>query len=124
MKFITDTSELVIELYGREQIWALKAKILVKKKDIISTEFKELFDDWRKWEVRLPGTGMPGKLVAGSFWTEEGWDFLYLVNPHGWVNPFVHNVLCIETKLPKYKRIIVSCEKSEALKIVKWATSK
>jgi len=121
MKFVTDNDSLVIELHGREQVWALKAKISVLKKDIIVAEYKELFHDWRKWEVRLPGTGMPGKLVAGSFWTEEGWDFLYLINPHGWVNPFVHHVLYIETKQAKYKRIIVSSNQAEAQKVATWA---
>ena len=112
---------LTIELQGREQIWALKSKVIVAKKDIISVDFLEFFKDWRKWEVRLPGTGMPGKLIAGSFWTEEGWDFLYLTNLRGWLNPIVHNVLYIETKQPKFRRIILSCNKKEADQIKEWA---
>lgn len=121
MIFVTNPKELVIELHGREQMWALKAKITVAKKDIEVLEYKDVFKDWRKWEVRLPGTGMPGKLVAGSFWTEEGWDFLYLTNPHGWVNPFVHNVLYIETKQQKFKRIVISCTPEQATPVVAWA---
>ncbi|MEI6236987.1 MAG: hypothetical protein WCP03_00090 [Candidatus Saccharibacteria bacterium] len=124
MKFVTDKKALVIELHGREQVWALKAKISVYKKDIINVEYKDVFNDWRKWEVRLPGTGMPGKLVAGSFWTEDGWDFLYLTNPHGWLNPFVHNVLFIETKLQKFHRIVISCNEDEAKKVVRWAKNR
>lgn len=121
MIFVTNPKELIIELHGREQIWALKAKIIVSRKDIVSLEFKDTFKDWRKWEVRLPGTGLPGKLVAGSFWTEEGWDFLYLVNPHGWVNPFVHNVLYIETKQQKFRRIILTCTPEQAAPVIAWA---
>jgi hypothetical protein len=121
MRFVTTPQSLVIELQGREQLWALKAKIEVTKKDIKLLEFRDIFANWRKWEVRLPGTGMPGKLIAGSFWTEEGWDFLYLTNPHGWVEPFVHNVLYIETKQQKFKRIIISCTPEEAVPIVAWA---
>ena len=121
MKFVTDKKALVIELHGREQVWALKAKLCINKKDIKNIEYKDVFKDWKKWEVRLPGTGMPGKLVAGSFWTEDGWDFLYLTNPHGWLNPFVHNVLYIETKLQKFKRIIVSCNKEDVKDVLKWA---
>ena len=121
MRFVTTPQSLVIELQGKEQLWALKAKIEVTKKDIKLLEFRDIFANWRKWEVRLPGTGMPGKLIAGSFWTEEGWDFLYLTNPHGWVEPFVHNVLYIETKQQKLKRIIISCTPEEAVPIVAWA---
>lgn len=124
MKFVTDKKALVIELHGREQVWALKAKICVNKKDILNIEYKDIFKDWRKWEVRLPGTGMPGKLIAGSFWTEDGWDFLYLTNPHGWLNPFVHNVLFIETNQQKFHRIVLSCDEAEAKQVLKWAKAK
>lgn len=124
MKFITDKKTLTIELHGREQVWALRAKLTVAKKDIVLAEFRDVFKDWRKWEVRLPGTGMPGKLVAGSFWTEEGWDFLYLKNPHGWLNPFVHDVLYIETKQQKFRRIIMTCPKEDAEAVIAWATGK
>jgi hypothetical protein len=121
MKFVCAKDTLTIELHGREQVWALKAKIVVFKKDIKHIEYKDVFKDWKKWEVRLPGTGMPGKLVAGSFWTEDGWDFLYLVNPHGWLNPFALNVLYIETDKQKFKRVIVSCSKKEVAHVIKWA---
>lgn len=122
MRFIPTKQKLVIELEGREQLWALKAKIEVEKKDITLLEYRDIFANWRKWEVRLPGTGMPGKLIAGSFWTEEGWDFLYLTNPHGWVEPFVHNVLYIETSQQKFKRIIISCTPEDAAPLVAWAS--
>lgn len=124
MVYVTDKKDLTIELHGKEQMLALKAKIKISKKDINLVEFKDYFKDWKKWEVRFPGTGMPGVLVAGSFWTEDGWDFLYLKNPHGWLNPFVHDVLYIETKLQKFKRIIISSDKKEAEKIIKWFNKK
>ena len=121
MRFITDKSQLIIEFQGREQIWALKTKVSVLKKHIVRVEYMSTFGDWRKWEVRLPGTGMPGKLIAGSFWTEEGWDFLYLKNPKGWLNPVVYNVLYIETTDKKYHRIVLSCPSDEAGVVTEWA---
>jgi len=121
MKFVTDKKTLTIELNGREQIWSLKAKIVLNKKDVLKAEFREVFDDWRKWEVRLPGASVPGRLVAGSYWTEEGWDFLYLANPHGFRKPFVHNVLYIEAKNQKYSRVIITCEPTQAKRVVAWA---
>lgn len=124
MIFTTTKKELTIALHGSEQVWALKAKIVVAKKDINKVEYCELFKDWRKWEVRLPGTAAPGALFAGSFWTEEGWDFLYLKRPHGWRRPFIHNVLVIETNQNKYRRIILSVPKQEVKDVLRWAKAK
>ncbi len=120
MILTTTKKELTIALHGREQVWALKAKIVVAKEDVTKIEYKEVFNDWRKWEVRLPGTGAPGILVAGSFWTEEGWDFLYLKRPHGFRRPFVHNVLVIETNQDRYRRIILSVPKEAVKDVLAW----
>ncbi len=121
MIFRTDKDSLTIELHGKEQFFAIKAKVVIRKKDIQTIDFRETFHEWRKWEVRAPGAGIPKHLIAGSFWTEEGWDFLYLTNPHGFVNPLVNNVLYIETNQNKFKRVVVSCDPVEAQKIIKWA---
>ena len=124
MIFNTTKKDLTIVLRRQEQVFALKAKLVVAKKDITKIEYQETFKNWRKWEVRLPGTGIPRKLIAGSFWTEEGWDFLYLTKPHGWRRPFVHNVLVIETTQSKYRRIILSCDKKAVKDVLVWAKSK
>ena len=121
MIFQTTSTELIIALKRQEQVWSLRAKLVVPKKTIIKIEYREIFKDWRKWEVRFPGTGLPGKLVAGSFWTEEGWDFLYLKNPHGFRRPFVHNALVIETNQDRYRRIILSVPKQDVKDVLKWA---
>lgn len=121
MKFVIQKSELSIVLEGREQFWALKNKIVVRRRDINSIRYVEEFRAWRKWELRLPGTGLPGVLVAGSFWTEQGWDFLYLVNPKGITNPIAFDVIVIETKLSKYRRIIVNCSAEQAAEVIAWS---
>jgi hypothetical protein len=121
MTFKTTKTDLTITMDRREQLWAMKAKIIVAKSDIVSVNYCETFKSWRKWEVRLPGTGMPQVLVAGSFWTEEGWDFLYLKRPHGFLHPFAHNVLVIETKLSKYRRIVISVPRVEIEPVLAWA---
>lgn len=115
---------LCMTLHGREQLWALRAKISITKKDIISVRYEKEFKDWRKWEVRMPGASIPGHLVAGSFWTEEGWDFLYIVNPRGFIKPKADNVLVIETNQERYKRIIVSYDKKEADALCAWWNKK
>lgn len=116
----TDSSGLTVELHGPEQVWALRAKVSVPKESIKSVRYEPIFNDWRKWEVRVPGTAVPRVLMAGSYWTEEGWDFLYIKRPRGLVKPFAENVLVVETDLPRYTRLILSMDESEAKKAVNW----
>ncbi len=78
MKITPMKTMLRVQLEGREQVFALRAKIDIPRKSILSVEWKDVFRDWKTWEVRIPGTGLPGVLFAGSYWTEDGWDFMYV----------------------------------------------
>src|SRR5690554_2149773 len=97
MKVFTDKKDICIEMHGREQLWAVRAKVRVPVDTIKDIRFEEKFQDWRKWQVRMPGTHAPRLLLAGSYWTELGWDFLYIKRPSRFINPMVFNVLVIET---------------------------
>lgn len=121
MKCIVQDDELVILLEGSERLWALKSRITIQRSDVQCAWYTPQFTDWRRWEIRLPGTGWPGVLVAGSFWTEQGWDFLYLPTLKGWRNPIAYNVLVIETLLQRYRRILVSCSPEDATEVLAWA---
>lgn len=120
MNITTSEQGLRIELHGREQIWALRAKVEVPRDTIKDVRFEPEFRSWRKWEVRMPGTHAPKLLLAGSYWTEEGWDFMYIKRPVGFINPRVDNVLVIETDQNRYCRVIVSIDPEEAKQIVRW----
>ncbi len=120
MTIRTEDQGICIELHGQEQFWALRAKISILKETIKNVRFETMFRDWRKWEVRMPGTHAPKLLLAGSYWTEEGWDFLYIRRPIGFINPRVENVLVIETDQNRYRRVIVSSNEEEASGIIKW----
>jgi hypothetical protein len=124
MTITTSPQALTIELHGREQFWALRAKVLVDHSSITNMRFEPMFQDWRKWQVRMPGTHAPKLLLAGSYWTEEGWDFLYIKRPIGFLKPKVENVLVIETSQDKYRRLIISVDKKLATGIVKWWKTK
>lgn len=123
MYFSTTNQVLTLVLEGREQIAALKAKVVVPKKSIKTVEFVEEFSDWRKWEVRMPGTYAPRLLMAGSYWTEQGWDFIYAKKPHGFIKPRLEKVLVIETSLTKYNRLIVGINKKQAQEIIDWKSN-
>ena len=120
MKVLRGKNLLRIQLEGQEQIWALKTQIDIPKGHIVFVEWCDYFDDLKKYEVRLPGTYAPGLLAAGSFWTEDGWDFMYVTNPKGLTNPVMKQVLVIETDLRKYRRLILSLDHAEASKVLTW----
>lgn len=120
MTIVTDNNGLSVIMRGREQMWSLRAKVSIPKASIKDIRFEKLFEDWRKWEIRMPGASVPGHLVAGSYWTEEGWDFLYITEPRGFVKPKADNVLIIETNQNRYNRIIISSTQEETAKIIKW----
>lgn len=116
----TDKQGIALELHGKEQLWSLRAKIPIPVADITDIRFETKFSDWRKWEVRMPGTHAPRVLLAGSYWTEEGWDFLYIKRPSKFINPVVFDVLVIETTQDKYKRVIISSDEAEAKRVIAW----
>lgn len=114
-----ETANVILE--GREQVAALKAKVSIPKNSIISASWQPTFKDWRSWEVRMPGSYLPKRLLAGSFWTEDGWDFVYSLKPHsGLTRPQLSNVLVLETDLNRYRRVIIGIDKAEAQKLIKW----
>ena len=121
MKFITSAKELTIVLDRKEQIAALKANIAVKKSDIVSLTWHKVFSDWRKWQVRLPGASIPRRLIAGSYLTDKGWDFLYLRHPVGFRKPKVADVAVIELKKhTRYERVVISMSKTDFDYLEKW----
>lgn len=120
----TEPNNLIIELHGREQFFALRAKVIVPKDTITDVRFEELFINDRKWSVRMPGTYMPRVLMAGSYWTEEGWDFAYASRPRGFKQYQLANVLVVETNQNRYRRIILGCEPDKAKEIIKWWQAK
>jgi len=124
MRIYTDKDSINIELRGKEQFFALRACVKVPFDSILSIAYEEKWQDWRKWEVRMPGTGAPGKLMAGSFWTEQGWDFLYVRSPRGLRRPIAENVLVITTSQDRYRRVIVSCDGDTAKDITAWWRTK
>ena len=120
MTISTNKDGICIELHGKEQFWALRAKISIPKETIKSVSFEPRFQDWRKWEVRMPGVHAPTKLLAGSYWTEEGWDFMYIRRPVGFLKPKVSDVLVIETDQDRYRRVILSSDEAEGRRIISW----
>lgn len=120
MYFAETNGSLTLILEGKEQIATLKAKVVLPRKSIKNMQFMPVFKEWRNWQVRMPGTYAPKLLMAGSYWTEEGWDFVYAKKPRGFVKPELHEVLVVETDLNRYRRVIVAIPKKRAEELVTW----
>lgn len=120
MKILTSDEGIKVVLHGREQLLSLRAKVVAPIKSITNISFKEMFDDWKKWQIRMPGTNAPKLLLAGSYWTEDGWDFIYAKRPIGFIKPKLNNVLVIETDQDRYNRIILSYPEDDASQIISW----
>lgn len=120
MYTMTTNSSLAIVMEGIEQVLSLRAKVAVDKRRIKHMAWHESFNDWSKLQVRLPGTYLPSWIMAGSYWNEDGWDFVLARRPKGMTQPVLHGVLVVRTDTLKYRRIIVQMSKQRADTIIRW----
>ncbi len=118
------SSSLAFVLEGLEQVIAFRAKVSVDRKDIISIKWFDEFSDWPSLLVRMPGSYLPRRIMAGSYWNREGWDFVLAKKPKGLRHPTLYNVVVIVTKKPRYKRIIICMDKTKANDIMSWWENK
>jgi hypothetical protein len=120
MYYTLTNSTLAFILEGSEQILALRAKVSVDKKDIIDIQWHEVFNDWSTLTIRLPGSYLPSWVMAGSYWSEGGWDFVFAKKPKGLLMPKLHSVIVVQTKKPRYKRLIIETTHKNANEIISW----
>ena len=81
MYTVTTTNSLSFILEGTEQILSFKAKVSVERDDILSITWHEKFNDWPDLLIRMPGSYLPAWLMAGSYWSDDGWDFVLAKKP-------------------------------------------
>ncbi len=120
MYTVTTKDNISFILEGTEPILAFRAKISVDKKDIVSLKWHEKFNDWPDMQVRMPGSYLPSWIMAGSYWNDEGWDFVLAKKPKGLTQRLLFDVLVIETTKDKYRRIILRMDKDKAKPILQW----
>ena len=120
MYFTTTTSTLSFILEGSEQVTALRAKVSIDKDDIESIVWHEAFQEWPSWHMRMPGSYLPKWVMAGSYWGDDGWDFVRARKRKGMIKPLLHNVLVITTKKEKFRRVIVQGKNESFKEIESW----
>lgn len=124
MYTMTTADSITFVMEGSEQVLSLRAKISVNRKDITKVSWHDRFSDWPKMQVRMPGTYLPRWIMAGSYYSDEGWDFVLAKKPKGMMQPVLFDVLVVETKLDRYKRIIIRTDKAKADEVISWWKNK
>lgn len=120
MYTLTTKDSLTFVLEGTEQVLAFRAKVTVALSDILNISWNDKFKEWPSLQVRMPGSYLPAWVMAGSYWNDEGWDFVLARKPKGFLLPVLFDVLVLETSKPKYRRIIMQMPKEKAQMIINW----
>ena len=120
MYYTFTTTAVSFILEGTEQVAALRAKVRVEKSDITDVAWYSVFSDWNSMMVRMPGSYLPRWIMAGSYWSDEGWDFVYARKPRGMMKPILHKIMVITTSKDKYRRIILETSKENMQEILHW----
>jgi len=119
---VTVDDAIHVKLQGRELALALRTSLTIGREDILSVGYYDSLRPWTNWSLRLPGSYLPGVICAGSYLTPAGWDFVYVNKPEGFISVLFSNVLVIETRNARYRRVILSMNPKEAQSIIKQIT--
>lgn len=122
MRLVTLSDQLIIRLSRSEMLYAFRRKLTISRHSVVKVEWVAQFKTWPKYEFRCPGSYLPGVIMAGSYFSPDGWDFVYAPKPKGWTRPTLTNVLVITTKRWRYRRIILNLPESQAQEIARWQT--
>lgn len=124
MKFIAGADDLTIKLEGMEQVFALKRRLVLPKKDIADIQWTAEFAD-KDRTLRIGGAGVPGTLLAGRFRDLNTGEklFLYVNKPKG-INILsgfsAQNVLIVTMLDGRYSQIIMTCQADIGARLTAW----
>lgn len=105
MNLTINNENLQIELTFLEQFFAVRFR---KNLEIPLAHIKQVTtakpqSSWK--DLRAPGTSIPGVIGAGTFYTDRGKEFWYVIKDR--------NYLVIELKDESYQRIILNVDDNE-----------
>ncbi len=100
----TGKGEVVITLDTREKLLALKHKVSIPIKNIVSVSTERAKPSWLSIKM---GTHIPKGLMAGTFWTRRGKTFYY-------VRDF-SKCITLHLKDHEYSKVVVEVDDKEAV---------
>jgi hypothetical protein len=99
-------SELVVRMVGMDKLWALKSELRIPLAHVAgAARDAEEAASWYHG-VRMPGTNIPGVIVAGTFYAHEGRVF--------WNVHHAANAIAIRLHDEKYVKLVVEVEDPDA----------
>lgn len=117
LKFITQDDTLVIQLEGMERLWALKGRLQLPRHAIMEVDYlaqRPAMQDFHGY-LRIPGTNIPWRFLAGTFWRKHDREFWFIRIRH-------EGVMTIDLKPDtfSYRRLRLSCSALIAQDISDW----
>jgi len=107
MQLSIKNNKFCIELNFWEKLWSLQFshtwEIPLNHIERVSTTAPS--SDWK--EIKLPGTFVPGVIKAGTYYTERGREFWYVIDDK--------NYLTLDLKDEFYRRVILTVEQNQLL---------
>jgi hypothetical protein len=76
VRITTDDRHLTLEPVGWSKVWTLRTRVRVPLASIVNVQRAPSDIGRGVWKgLRLPGTHVPGLIVAGSYYRTGGWEF-------------------------------------------------
>lgn len=69
-------NEITVDLSFWEKLWSLHGNFQIPKSNIVSISKGGPHSSW--FDLRIPGTFLPGVIKAGTFYTRRGREFWYV----------------------------------------------
>jgi hypothetical protein len=103
MHLAIEDDRLTLTLQGLERLWAFRvAPITARRDQVVRAE--PALPPSGPLDLRAPGTGLPGVIKAGTFYTRRGKEFWYAVRSRK------DQPLTIELTGANFKRVAVTIE--------------
>lgn len=98
---------VVIEVHGWSKLWTLRSEIRIPLSSVNSARLEPdaVQGWWKGW--RIPGTHIPGFIVAGTYYRRGGREF--------WDVRSGGTAVAIDLEGAKYRRLVVDVEDPEAI---------
>ena len=117
MKFVLQNNMLIVRLEGLEKLWTLKSQLQVPRRAILEVDYvaqRPAMQDFQG-AVRLWGTHVPWRFLAGTFRRRTAREFWFVRTKH-------LGVMKIELKpgSAAYQRLRLSCDPETAQDVADW----
>jgi hypothetical protein len=104
VEIIKQSDKFIFEVKGFHKLWALKSRIIILSDHIVNVrKSDESLTGWKGW--RVPGTYLPGVIIAGSYYGKGEKIFWDVMN--------VEKSIVVDLKDERYTKLIIEVENVE-----------